>query len=364
MKTHRQRAAALLITVFTAGTLLAGCGKSTIDGTKTALTINGENVTVGEVSMVTRYQSSLFDMYYGSYLGAGYYDELYDEETGQTNGDLMVDASVEELTDDILIAQHAGEYGVALSDEDKAEIEKAAQAYIDKNAEDIRALVGASKEDVIQVLTWKKLHSLLLDPLAADVDVDIPDEEAAQSSAHYVVAKKVTASDTVTQEDADKQNEALLKDMDEILKQIKESEDIAAADLNEIATGVNPEIYGYLMSWGKAALEDGGNYDVELVKAAATLKDGEVYDKVFESSDGSQYYIVRMDKVFDEEQTEAERGVMIQDRKRENLDNLLSQWKEAADIQKNDENLKTIKVTDELKFNMVFPEEESTDAAS
>jgi CO dehydrogenase nickel-insertion accessory protein CooC1 len=47
-----------------------------------------------------------------------------------------------------------------------SEIEKAAQAYIDNNSEEVRAKIGASKEDVMELMELQTVRSLLLDPLA------------------------------------------------------------------------------------------------------------------------------------------------------------------------------------------------------
>ena len=58
--------------------------------------------------------------------------------------------------------------------------------------------------------------------------------------------------------------------------------------------------------------------------AALELKDGEVADKVIEGDDG--YYVVRLDKMLDEDATENKEKTVISERKSDLYDSTLEDW--------------------------------------
>ena len=58
------------------------------------------------------------------------------------------------------------------------------------------------------------------------------------------------------------------------------------------------------------------------------LEDGEVNPEVLEGSDG--YYVLRLDKAFDEEKTEQKKQEIINQRKQERYNELLQGWLDEA----------------------------------
>ena len=94
------------------------------------------------------------------------------------------------------------------------------------------------------------------------------------------------------------------------------------------------------------------------------LADGEVAGELVEE-DGS-YYVVRLEKAFDEEATEDEKESIVSQRKQDMYDDTVDGWKKDADIQEDKKVLKTLKVTSNLKFTFKQeePEEEAAEDAS
>lgn len=195
-----RRAAALSIAAVLGTVSLAGCGKAAtkVDGTKTVLTVNGESVKLGTASFLARvqqaneYQTQLYYYYLYQQMGydmgdpSNYFDEIADEESNKTYGDQMKDSVMENLEKMVVISQHADEYGVSLSDETLSEIDRVAQAYIDGNSEEVLTLIGAEKDDVAEALKLLTLQSEMMDPIVKDVDTEVSDEEAQQTTVSYV----------------------------------------------------------------------------------------------------------------------------------------------------------------------------------
>ena len=185
MKSLWKKFAAAGLTAAMGVSMLAGCGNkdAKIDGTKTAVTINDEAVSLGAVSFQARFQQAYMYQMYSQYFGTTQiFDQVMDESTEKTYGDQIKESVLENIEELVLIKQHAEEYDVALDDEKKAEIEKIAQAYIDENDEKVRAQIGASKEDVVYLLELQTIQDMMREPMAKDVDTEVSDDEAQQTT--------------------------------------------------------------------------------------------------------------------------------------------------------------------------------------
>ena len=68
----------------------------------------------------------------------------------------------------------------------------------------------------------------------------------------------------------------------------------------------------------------------EVLDAARSLSDGQLYDGVIDT--GDYYYIVRMDKVHDDEATENNRQTIISQREQDNYQSKLDDWVNASTV--------------------------------
>ena len=207
-----RKATALTLTALLGCTAVTGCGKKAgpaLDGTKTLVTVGEDKISLGTAAFYTRYQQARLTQIYQMYLGTSdIFDRVEDETTGETYGETMKKEVLSELETLAVLRQHASEYGVELSEEQKKQIDAAAQAYIDNNSEEVRNRIGASKENVAEVMELQTIRSLLLDPVAADVDTDIPYEDIQQTTVDYV---EVTVPDELPAEsDAESAAEAVV----------------------------------------------------------------------------------------------------------------------------------------------------------
>ena len=133
MKTAKTAAICGIASLALAAAGLAGCG-DTVDGTKTALVINDEEINVGTANFYLRHQQAETANMMLSY-GLTTSDMMWDQaiSESQSYGDSLKSNCQDSLVEMALLRQHAGEYDVALSDEETQKIEEAAQEVADAN---------------------------------------------------------------------------------------------------------------------------------------------------------------------------------------------------------------------------------------
>ena len=388
MKLFKKLAAAGL-SVIIAGSLLAGCGSTAdtaqIDGTKTVVTINEDEVPLGTLSFLAKYQQAQMYAMYTAYFGAAeIFDMVMDESSGETYGETLKGYALDSIEEMVLLRQHAEEYGVTLTAEEEEQIDKVAQAYIDENSEDVRAAVGASKENVIELLELQLIKSKMLEPMAANVDTEVSDEEAQQSGVTYVKIDKATEAD-FADENSDESsladssvaaaadvaaqveaaNAEKLSQAEAVLAAVQASGNVAEADMTTIANEVNKDLYAQTGQFTTFNTED-TVLDMAIVEAVAGLADGTLVDHVVESSDGTAWFVVRFDAAYDEAATEEIKKEKVTARKQEAYDTLYTEWKDAAKITVDEAVLATLIISDmnPITFGTdVLPEDDSSVAA-
>ena len=376
MKSLWKKFAAAGLTAAMGVSMLAGCGNkdAKIDGTKTAVTINDEAVSLGAVSFQARFQQAYMYQMYSQYFGTTQiFDQVMDESTEKTYGDQIKESVLENIEELVLIKQHAADYDVALDDEKKAEIEKIAQAYIDENDEKVRAQIGASKEDVVYLLELQTIQDMMREPMAKDVDTEVSDDEAQQTTVTYLSLAKKTEEDLAADESAADESvsdeslsdesvseEAKAAQLEEANKEVKENAEKILADLKASDNAAEADMTAIAAKYDDTLTAASGQFttndptdttlDASVVEAVADLKDGEVCDKVIETD--THYYVVRVDKTFAKDETEAKKEQIVKDRKTEAYNNLIDKWKKEADIKVDDKVMATLLITDSAPFTL------------
>lgn len=373
MKLFRKIAAAGL-SVLLAGSILAGCGstadKAVIDGTKTVVTVNDEAVPLGILSFYARYQQAQMYALYNAYFGAtDIFDMVVDESTGETYGESLKGYALTDIEEMVLLRQHAGEYGVSLTADEEAQIEKVAQAYIDENTEDVRTTVGASKADVAELLELQLIKSKMMEAVVRDVDTEVSDEEAQQSGVTYVQIIKTTEDDIANETSdessladssvadssvaasvdvaaqVDAANAEKLRQAEELIAAIQATGDVANADMTKIANEINDSFYSQEGEFTTYNTED-TVLDMAIVEAVAGLTDGTLVDHVVEAKDGASWFVVRFDAAYDEEATQKVKDEKVTSRKQTAYDELVAGWKDAAKITVNEAVLAALIISD------------------
>ena len=366
MKTMTKRTAVAALTGVMAVGMLTGCGEKKLDGTKTVATVDGTEIPLGIVSLSVREGQAQTEAMYKSFMGGQDYSIWsMDAEDGKTYGEQAVEQSLKDVELMYIMKEKAADYNVEVTDDDEQKIADAAAAFMAANSEETLQELAVSEDQVKTYLELQTYKSRMHDPLIADVDKDVSDEEAQQSSFDYVSISTADLSD-----DEIKQKK---EDAQKILDDLKAAG--SDGDLNEIAKSVDDSyssVSGTFDVNEDAAKEDSDEesdssssssaYPDEVMKVLRTLKDGEIGPDFIETD--TSYYVVKLDKVNDEEATETKKQSIISTRENKLYTDTTEKWLDDADINVEKKVLKTLKVTDNHKFSIATATPEPTEEAA
>ena len=366
MKKMNGKIACVILASAVAAGSLSGCGK--LDGTQTVATVDGEKVTLGMANYIVRDQQAMTESYYQmmsqSYgmdmSSMGIWDEK--AEDGRTYGETAKDDVMDTIRTLYAMKNHAEDYDVTISEEEQAKIQEAAKTFMEDNDAETLAKLAVSETDMVTYLELLTYREKLHDPMVADVDKEVSDEEAGQSTVSVV---KVSTAGTEKDEDGntieltEEEKEAKKEQAQQVLDKVKESENVAEADMSALAQEVEESLYAYTPSFTTAGSEE-DTLDQKVIDAVASLKDGELVQEVVEGTDG--YYVVRLDKKNDEEATENKKESIISEREQEAYDKLVEEWTEEAEIKVEENVWKKVKVTDSVSFQYKPAETSDTES--
>ncbi len=338
-----------ILSLSMAASVLAGCGEQEpVDGTQTAMVIDGEELSLGLANYYLRTEQANAYAQIESMMAyfGGSTDNYWstEDDDGVTYGESFKTSIVTDLTAMIEIRNHAEELGVSITDDEQAQLEEAAAAFMEKNAAAMETL-GVSLENVIEALELETLQTKIRPVVIEDVDREVSDEEAAQSSCTYI---RLSIPD-----DADEAEEAKAQ-MEEILEAVLAADE--DADIGEIAEEINEDCYSAQYTYDQDAYDDESNVlDSAVKEVLQTLDEHEVYDQVIEGE--SYYFIIRMDNYFDEEATESQKETIISERETDLYDSTISEWTEGIEAETQD-CWDEITVDDSVIYNIVTETEE------
>ncbi len=417
MKRGMKRAIAAGVVACMALTSLAGCSKKeTFDATAAILTVDGQEVPAGLVKFMTHFTQAVSESFYTMYYGSGAFNMALDEN-GTTLGSLMRDGSVEEAKQLILAEQHAEEYGVVLTDDEKAAITEAAAAFMSANDEEALEKMGATQEIVERYMELYTIQDKMEPLMSADVDTEVSDEEAAQRKIQYVyftASAETEAEEETTEADTEEVSEAAETEAEtsvetEAAETAVETEaetaalteedtaktqsadetetETAAAETEEIETETeDPETAEAMakalakaeavianvkagdtfedavaaVQEDKTALEmtfgsDDTTVFEGLITATEGLADGTLVEEPIKTDYG--YYAVQVVSELDREATDAKKEEIVEERKSEMVSDLYTEWEEAVEITQDDKLIAKIV----FDFSLAQPTETETE---
>ena len=353
MKTMTKKTAVVALAGVMAAGMLTGCGEKALDGTKTVATVDGTEIPLGMLSLSVREGQAQAEAMYKSFMGGSDYSIWGTEaEEGKTYGEQAVEQALEDIELMCILKEKAADYDVEITEDDEKAIADAAAAFMSANTEDTLKTLAVTEDQVKTYLELETYKSRMHDPIIADVDKNVSDEEAQQSSFNYVsISTSDLSDDEIKQkkEDAQKILDGLNADPDgdfgEIAKSVDDSYTVLSGsfDTNEDASEEESDDEDETTA-------SSSNYPDEVVKVLRTLKDGEVGPDVIEAD--SAYYVVKLDKVNDEDATATKKESIISTRENELYTETTDKWLDEADIKVEKKVLKTLKVTDNHKFTI------------
>ena len=353
MKTMTKKTAVVALAGVMAAGMLTGCGEKALDGTKTVATVDGAEIPLGMLSLSVREGQAQAEAMYKSFMGGSDYSIWGTEaEEGKTYGEQAVEQALKDIELMCILKEKAADYDVEITEDDEKAIADAAAAFMSANTEDTLKTLAVTEDQVKTYLELETYKSRMHDPIIADVDKNVSDEEAQQSSFNYVsISTSDLSDDEIKQkkEDAQKILDGLNADPDgdfsEIAKSVDDSYTVLSGsfDKNEDASEEESDDEDETTA-------SSSNYPDEVMKVLRTLKDGEVGPDVIEAD--SAYYVVKLDKVNDEDATATKKESIISTRENELYTETTDKWMDEADIKVEKKVLKTLKVTDNHKFTI------------
>lgn len=327
---------------------LSGCGNS-IDAGKTGATLDGQEISLGFMNFMARYQQAIYDGNFASMFGQdqdiwgqNFFEEDVDSETSVKKS---VADSIEEY---YLLEKHMSDYKVEITDEELSAMDAAAEKFMEDNTKSAINQLGATKDYVKEMLRLTTIQSKMRNAIHAEVDTEVSDEEAAQKKISYVQA----AINSTTDEEGNKVDYTD-EEKAENKQKIETFQKSAKDDFEGAA-----ETAGYTASTATFGDNDESyTLDDSVIEAAKKLKEGEISEVI---TTDDNYYVVRLDSMFDEEATENKKNSIVTDRKNDHYTEVCDKYKEGVKYEINEEEWAKVKF-DEL-FSIKATEEAEDDA--
>lgn len=330
---------------------LAGCGNS-IDADKVGATLDGQEISLGFMNFMARYQQAIYDGQFSSMFGGQtdtWSQELFEQGTdAETSVKKNVADSIEEF---YLLEKHMADYKVEVTDEEMAAMEEAAGKFMDDNSKKALKQLGATKEYVKEMLRLSTIQAKMRTAIHAEVDTEVSDEEAAQKTISYVqvACKSTTDEEGKTVEYTEEEKENIKKQVEDFRKSAKDDFKAAA------------ETAGYTVSEASFGDKDESyTLDDAVIEAAKKLSEGKI-SKVITTDDN--YYVVRMDSTFDKEATEAKKKSIVTTRKNEHYTEVCDGYKENVKFELNEEEWAKVKFDELFSIKAAETDEAADNAA-
>ena len=314
-----KRLAVLAVAGTLTATSLTGCG--TINTDETVATVGDEKITLGVANFYARLQQAQYETYYASMMGTTAEEMWAKEASGdQTYEEQTKKSILENLENMYLVSQHASDYDVALTEEEQQAIKDAAAKFGEDNSDDVKKVVSGDEEEVAKVLELMTISNKMEAAMEAGVDENVSDEDAAQKSMQYLLFSYTTTDDSGESKTlSDDEKEALkttAQAFDDRLKGGEDMETVASA------AGLTAQTATFD--------SESTSPDKDLIAAADALTNaGDVTD-IIETENG--IYIAKLTSLLDREATDSKKESIVSERKQEQYDSLLEQWKKDTKI--------------------------------
>lgn len=303
-------------------TTLAGCSRS-LDNEAAVAEVGEETISLGTANFYARIQQAQYETYYASMFGMTG-EEMWEQviSDDQTYEDMSKESILTNLEDIYLMRQHAEEYDVALTEDETAAIEEAAKAFVEANEDADRKVVSGEEQYVKEYLELATIQTKMSEAMVADVDTEVSDEEAAQKSMQYVLF-----SYTTTDEDG---NSATMTDEEkEALKATAQvfADKVAADEAKDIEAAA--EEAGQTVQTATFDSESTSPASEVIAAVDALENEGDVTG-IIETDSG--IYVAKLTSLLDRDATDSEKETIVSQRKQNQYDSLIEQWREDTEI--------------------------------
>ena len=341
-----KRAAVLTAAGVLSAGMLAGCS-GTIDTGAVVATVGEEDITLGVANFYARMTQGQYETYYAGMMGMTGEDMWTQEvEEGKTYEQAVKESIMTELENLYLISQHAAEYEVALTEDEEDAIKEAAKQFDENNSDETKEVVSGYRKDIEKYLELLTIQNKMADKMKEGVDEEVSDEEAAQKAMKYVYFSFSSTDDSGNTVDlSDEEKEALREDAQTLADRVKDGENMTEV-AEEMGLTVNDLTFDEEST--------GPNEDL-VAEVNGFTEEGECTDPI-ESDLG--LYVGQLTSLLDRDATDQEKNNIGEERRQEQYNSLLEEWRDAVTIEVDD------KVWEKVDFNdvgvtIITPEEET-----
>ena len=302
---------------------LTGCKSvKTVDSEAVLMTVNGEEVEAGVANFYARYTQAQYETYYGAYMGESMW--ATEVEEGVTYEQSVKDTVLEMVQIMILSEQHMSDYGVELTDKEKAHVAKAVQEFVDGNKDAKVELVSGDEATVERYMTLQAITAKVQKAIADTVDTKVSDKEAAQKKMEYVFLSYETTDDEGNKVDLTDAEKADLKAKAQAISDAVK----AGEDFTKAAEGQDASINELTFD------ADTTTVNSEIIAVADALNEGE-YTGVVDTADG--VYVAKVVSLLDREATDAKKDQIVAQRQSDEYVAICEKWIADSEIEVNDD---------------------------
>lgn len=341
-----KRAAAVTAAGVLAAVSVTGCSGS-IDTDAVVATVGDEEITLGVANFYARLTQGEYETYYASMMGMTAEDmwaQEYDEDT--TFEEQIKDSVMESLEDMYVLSQHAADYDIALTEEEESAMSDAAEQFEADNTDAAKEAVSGYKKDIEKVLELVTIQNKMDSAMKEGVDEEVSDEEAAQKSMQYVLFSYTTTDDSGNSTElTDEEKEELKTTAQSLADRTAAGEEFATV-AEELGAEAQTATFD----------SESTSPNEDLIAAADALQNEGDVTELVETDSG--IYVAELTSLLDREATDAEKESIVEQRRQDQYDSLLEEWKDAIEIEVNDRVWNKVDFIDQ-GVTVVTPEEET-----
>ena len=307
-----------LMALFLAGALTVsafiGCG---VDKEATVATLGEQEISLGLVNFMSRYQQAMISDAYVYYFGKDVWTRDI-SGNGTTMEEDTINQIVEEVHEMYTLKAHMSDYNVEITAEEEEKIAEAVKAFMEANSKEALDEMGATEELVTEMLTLRTIKEKMAAVIKADVDTEVSDEEAnmrAYSMVTIGISGEYDSSYTNYTEYTDEQKAEIQSNAEKMAEALKVGGE--SVTLESAA-----EEFGYSVTKGTYDA-DNDTLDAAVKTTLDSLNVGEVSGLI---TTDSNLYFVRLDAETDEEATETNRKSIITERENALYTEVLEGW--------------------------------------
>ena len=317
----RKKAVLLTAAGALAAMAVTGCSGS-INTDAVVATVGEDDITLGVANFYARMTQGQYETYYAGMMGTTG-EAMWTQDAGddQTYEESVKDGLMESLQNMYLISQHAEEYDVSLTEDEEEAISEAAAQFDEDNTDEAKEIVSGYRKDIEEFLRLATIQTKMDSKMREGVDENVSDEEAAQKAMKYVFFSYTTTDDSGNSTELTDDEKADLKTNAQTLADRVN----AGEDISTVAEELGQTAYDLTFD------SESTSPNEDLIAAADALKTEGAVTDVIETDDG--LYVGQLTSLLDRDATDQKKESIIEERKQDQYDSLLEQWKDDTDIE-------------------------------